>query len=593
MNASRLNLLICLVHLCESAAIYKKNDTLEVLKKDVASVGGAIENFTFDLLREVFEDSEETTTVGNRRKARSTEDDVRELCRKRCQEEEAAETQQIKELKREVKKLQEVVEMLQDQQKIIDILDRRNETQESKETKRQEGDLDRRNETQESKETKRQEGDDEKIPNGQQLALIKSDLEEVIVRLNETKELIGLQKEKDEILEGELNRQKDEIESLKSLVEEILHGNKTKQDGASAHTSARASEFSGIRKLLKSLPDDDDIDEVDTDEIHSKILELEKQLKKKRREQSLASELKQLEKSLSGQNSGNSDLLKQIVKALRKTEPQSKSDDFGVTDLEDLQAAINNLRPKEDDDATRFETVLSKLINRSPNQRPSQITITPQQMNELTKKLTPNNYPYICIVDDGGVKSNGYRAPVNARNFQLYAPPPPDLNNQKGQQFFPGQFAQPNYYPQGSANGAPPEKPLNYPPENGEYNRKYRDDLMQQIDGLQGAIDSLNRPEYVQRPEDKTVIDDLEKQIGELRTVVGNLNYDQTYQAPRSKRSPEDNKVEEEFVEHVAKIAKKYLDQDEKPPHLQDIQNKIDVIRNELGCCGFLVEYHS
>jgi hypothetical protein len=104
MNASRLNLLICLVHLCESAAIYKKNDTLEVLKKDVASVGGAIENFTFDLLREVFEDSEETTTVGNRRKARSTEDDVRELCRKRCQEEEAAETQQIKELKREVKK---------------------------------------------------------------------------------------------------------------------------------------------------------------------------------------------------------------------------------------------------------------------------------------------------------------------------------------------------------------------------------------------------------------------------------------------------------------------------------------------------------
>lgn len=116
---------------------------------------------------------------------------------------------------------------------------------------------------------------------------------------------------------------------------------------------------------------------------------------------------------------------------------------------------------------------------------------------------------------------------------------------------------------------------------------------MQQIDGLQGAIDSLNRPEYVQRPEDKTVIDDLEKQIGELRTVVGNLNYDQTYQAPRSKRSPEDNKVEEEFVEHVAKIAKKYLDQDEKPPHLQDIQNKIDVIRNELGCCSFLVEYHS
>jgi hypothetical protein len=152
--------------------------------------------------------------------------------------------------------------MLQDQQKIIDILDRRNETQESKETKRQ-------------------EGDNEKIPNGQQLALIKSDLEEVIVRLNETKELIGLQKEKDEILEGELNRQKDEIESLKSLVEEILHGNRTKQDGASAHTSARASEFSGIRKLLKSLPDDDDIDEVDTDEIHSKILELEKTVEEK------------------------------------------------------------------------------------------------------------------------------------------------------------------------------------------------------------------------------------------------------------------------------------------------------------------------
>ncbi|KYB25951.1 uncharacterized protein LOC103314011 [Tribolium castaneum] len=525
---------------CQSASLHKKNETLEILKKDVSQVGSAIENFTFDILGELLDDSEdqETTTIESVRSKRSVEDDVRELCHKRCQKAQEVETQQIKDLTVEVKKLKQLVKLLQDQQKIIEVLEQKNNT---------------------GKEAK-EEKVEENVPNHEQLAKIKTDLTEVIKDLNETRELIDLQKQKDEILEEELMRQKDEITKLKSIVEKIVQKNETIDD--SPHISARASELTNIRKFLKSLPDDDD----DEDDIHAKLIQLEKQIKKKRRQESLFTELKNLEKNLDEDN-GDSDLLKQIIKALKKSEPERKSDSLEITNLSDLEEAINRLRPKESDSA-QFQSVLTKLINKP--QTP--ITITPQQMSELTKKLAPNNRPYICIADDGA-KNNGYAVPYS-RNFPFY--PPLDHN-----QFFPGQVAPPNYYTPGSANGVGSEKQFGYQ-ANGD---KYQEDLKQQIDGLQAAIDSLNRPEYLQRPEDKAIVDDLERQIGDLRSLVTNLNYE----GVRAKRSTENNEVEEknseELIKEMSHFVNKLFKENNATSQARqfgEIQDKINSIKKEL-----------
>ncbi|XP_044272602.1 uncharacterized protein LOC123016333 [Tribolium madens] len=529
---------------CQSASIHKTNETLEIFKNDVSQVGSAIENFTFDILREMLDDSEdqETTTTESVRNKRSVEDEIRQLCHKQCHKVQETETEQIEELATEVKKLKQLVKLLQDQQKIINVLDQKNNT---------------------GKEA-RQEKIQENVPNHEQLAIIKIELTEVIKDLNETKELIDLQKQKDEILEEELMRQKDEITKLKSIVEEFMHKNETIDD--SPHTSARASELTNIRKILKSLPDDDD----EEDDIHAKLIQLEKQIKKKRRQESLFTELKSLEKSLS-EGSGDNDLLKQIIKAIKKTEPERKSDSLEITNLSDLEEAINRLRPKESE-SSQFQSMLTKLINKP--QTP--ITITPQQMSELTKKLAPNNHPYICMVDEG-VKSNGYTVPANSRNFPFY---PPIDYNQKGQ-FFPGQFAPPNYYPQGNAHGVGSEKQFGYQ----ESSDKYQEDLKQQINGLQAAIDNLNRPEYVQRPEDKVIIDDLERQIGDLRSLVTNLNYE----GARAKRSTENNEVEEKDSEELLKEMSHFVNKlfkennvTSQSKQFADIQEKINSIKKEL-----------
>lgn len=199
MNTFHLNCLLFFASLTKSASIPPRNDTLEIIKNDVSQVGTAIENFTFDIIREMVED-EETTTSARRR--RSTEDDVRQLCQKRCEENERAETQQIKDLKTEVKKLQDMVQLLKNQQKIIDILDY-NAT----------------------KQTREETEDNENLPNSEELAKMKTDLKNVIASLNETREVIQLQKAKDEILEEELTKQKKEIMVLKRTVEDILRKN--------------------------------------------------------------------------------------------------------------------------------------------------------------------------------------------------------------------------------------------------------------------------------------------------------------------------------------------------------------------------------
>lgn len=516
-------LFLTIFYFCQSASIHKKNKTLEILKNDVSQVGSAVENFTFDILSEMLDsESQESSTVETIRKKRSVEDDVKHLCQKQCHQSQKTEKEEMKSLIIEVEKLKQLVQLLQDQQRIINVLDEKNTT----------------------KEARFEETED--VTTTQQIVRIKTELKEVINNLNETRELIELEKKKDEILEEELMRQKDEILKLKSVVEKMLEKNVTEENEI---LSARTSEFSGIRKLLKSLPsDDDDVD----DDLHSKLIQLEKEIKKKRRQQSLFNELKVLEKSLS-EDSSDSDLLKQIIKALKKTEPQSKSDSSEITNLSDLEDAINRLRPKESE-SSQFQAVLNKLI-----QQPTQpVTITRQQMTELTKKLTPSNHqPYICVVDDG-VKS------VNRAPFY-----PPT------QQFFPGA----SYYPPGYVNGVSGDKQLNYQGQGASY----QEDLRQQIDGLQAAIDSLNRPEYVQKPEDKAVVDDLERQIADLRSLVSNLNYE------RAKRAVDNNEVgdSEELLKEMGHFVEKLLKDNSTRSNASEqfvqIQNKINEIKSDLG----------
>lgn len=601
MNFGAMVIFWVFVSFCESASVYKEDATLELIHNDVSKINNAIEEISFEILKKILDDpmeSEESTTLPptseHTRIVRSVEDDIKGLCRKQCvretQQNQTLEAKQIKELKLEVQKLQDLVKVLQEQQKIISDLDEKPENSTHVKETRSDKELE------ENHLPKHQI--DENIPNSEQLSIMKANLKKVIQSLNQTREFINLQNQKDKILEDELIKQKQELDALKTAVNSIINQSTSEARSREAQSAARSSEdASELKKLLsKVLPDEDNSS--DDSISHAKILAFAEALKKLKKEDHVKKE-----------KTNDSNLMKLLLAELKKS--QSKSDDIDVEKLKNLQDEINKASPKESVNFAQFQAILDKLITtQSTTNANSQLSLTPQQMSELTKKIVsfggnhntgenyilnpvsssashPNLTPYICVVDNGygfpAIPRNNYQSgptlppPVPQR---IYNPPPPTPS------FFPGQYSTPSNYNQGNAYPAASDKQYGYPGENPATVQKYQDDLKLQINGLQTAIDSLNRPEYPQEPGDRETINNLEKQINDLKQVVDNLNYDPNYQpGGRSKRSMDNNKVDDSIEtlkeSPVQEIKKK---KEENPiQKIELIQNKINKLRSQLN----------
>lgn len=602
---------IC-VKLSENASVLKPMKPLDIFKNDISSVGGAIENFAFDVIKTFVDENDyefsetdadtetggnegdqenttkqfETTTISENelsgdikiRKTRSvgdgTDEEIRELCQKRysnCNKGEETETHHLQDLKSEVHKLQELVKLLKDQQDLIHVL-KEDHSEDADSPKKQPLIV------------------HEKRENSIEIKTIKNDLMEAIADLNRIKKVIDNQKKRNELLESEITKQSREIKTIKSIIKKIItNNNETVADNivgisennsqnmtpsAESIISARASEFSELKKFLSDTSSsNENID--DSDEVQNRILELEKKLKKRKRNQSLNKQIKMLEKRIIDEDNNQNSFLKQLALALEKKEGPSENSD-NIDNLSDLQDAINRLRPKENNDNNaQFQAMLTKLLNNNNNNnRP--LSINQKQPNFQVNSGSFPAAPHSCLDESrSGFKSNYQPTFYND-------PAPPSYYPQRPQFF---QAPQPSFHPPEHYNAETPDKSVNY---QFDVNQKYQEDLKKQIEGLQAAIDHLNRPEYYQKPEDQRVVQDLEHQINDLKGVVDNLNPSSYDAAPyRTKRDIEDNRVSEgdEMVGKLTGFMGKLLNDrgNDNQIDLEELQNRIDNIKNQLG----------
>ncbi|XP_017786878.1 PREDICTED: bromodomain-containing protein DDB_G0280777-like [Nicrophorus vespilloides] len=116
-----------------------------------------------------------------------------------------------------------------------------------------------------------------------------------------------------------------------------------------------------------------------------------------------------------------------------------------------------------------------------------------------------------------------------------YAPPPV----KSSPQFFPAPSQQkistPTYNPNPPQNL---QEPYDHPLQNPSPEQKVSD-LKNQIYELQGVIDTFNKPEYLQQPEDKETVYNLDRQIKDLKVVINNITQDYpTYQNTEEVKPP-------------------------------------------------------
>lgn len=86
-----------------------------------------------------------------------------------------------------------------------------------------------------------------------------------------------------------------------------------------------------------------------------------------------------------------------------------------------------------------------------------------------------------------------------------------------------------------------------------DYTQQKVDDLRNQIYNLQGVINNLNKPEYVQKPEDQQMIYNLDTRINELKNVIGHLN-EKSYVVPQ----PQNNHNEYPPINYHSNIEPSY-----------------------------------
>ncbi|KAL3274385.1 hypothetical protein HHI36_015783 [Cryptolaemus montrouzieri] len=135
-------------------------------------------------------------------------------------------------------------------------------------------------------------------------------------------------------------------------------------------------------------------------------------------------------------------------------------------------------------------------------------------------------------------KSNYAKPQEIGYTGNLYSSPPSTYaspNTYSGNNFFqapqPSSYATSppaSYLPPKTFDAPGPDKlypnQFTYATASSPYTNEKIDELKTQIYGLQNAINSYNRPEYTQSPEDRNAIYNLEQQIDELKNIVNTLN---------------------------------------------------------------------
>lgn len=446
------------------------------------------------------------------------------------------------------------------------------------------------------------------------------------------------------------------------------NSSKNEHETSKEKAQSRSSDSDDIMKFLRQLNDDPSTTESPTEsstitivltddeaDLRNKLLGIEKFLKKeinkKRREKDKEAHLDSILHNVDSlQDRSLSDdkdeimlvLLKRLLQEMDRSGREIEESDTD-RELKKLAAAINKLRPKDNDfnfdtpnkndiSAAQFQLMLNRFLAQQNVQRPMALpSFTPQQMDFLIRRFGPqaaafaNNrfgqqFPTGRDID---FSQNFVRPPQPQPSspFAFSAPPQP----------IPAQ-PQDNFFRDYPPNAPPPY--ANYPGANqqqldtypeqtnvdaGPYAKQKIDDLKQQIFALQNAISTLDNPNYVKKPEDEETIRQLEKQINKLKNIVGGLNQfsgdgaiaDGSFRGgnafetpvdvhvnpnggedkPRVRRDVSDEAEAEKFMENTANFLRNFMPTEETPRALhqrssgsyKDLHQKLLDLEKQLG----------
>lgn len=348
----------------------------------------------------------------------------------------------IEDIKQEVNNLRELVLLLRDQQEIIKLL--------QNETKNSEHLLPKTN----TGEIKKQiinelsEKPTEYRTTHEELEQLKHKLKNLVVSLNETQQLLAIERRKETRLEDELNLQRKELFNLKRTINKLFE-NKTQhshddeivgstkfihpppifkpttienKSTTPTKTQSRASESSDITRLLDLIAKTDNKQDSTTDaDILNKIKTLQEQLEKREKDEDILKQLVVIQRLIK-QNNNNKDviesktiddsvLLTKLLNSLANTKQTKTDDENLIIELKNLQNAINRLRPKEDgfnefnskSEQEQFQIMLNKLI--SEQNRPKRPNFN-QQMLDKSNVFIPNGFPYLYYQTSKQIHSN-------------------------------------------------------------------------------------------------------------------------------------------------------------------------------------------
>lgn len=355
----------------------------------------------------------------------TTASPINSTCPTKLQSEETLGFRQMEDLKGEIKKLQDLVVLLRDQQKIISLLDQNLDGFQSDFSSRFGArDVLKILDYVNNRDTQDREGKFSSSANSFELVDIKNDLKKAIATLNKTREILAMERKKEVLLEKELRDQKLDINFLKTMMEKLY------KTDVNFHRDSIANDILGaVRHLPKELPshnvvkamkeggnarrvqeieekvrvgnehnsktsDLDDLERIlhklnqpKNADTESKTLDSQKEMGKEKEEESLIKQLKSLEKYLEHRKKHDinthpnteSEIARKLQFAMKMMdEDKSRHLDEEIeVELQKLQEAIDNLRPKDDlineipftyqpdDDNKRFQAMLKKIFSKS------------------------------------------------------------------------------------------------------------------------------------------------------------------------------------------------------------------------------------
>ncbi|CAH1154382.1 unnamed protein product [Phaedon cochleariae] len=519
-------------------------------------------------------------------------------CYQKTLEESLLERQDIEDLKREVNHLHELVIILKDQQKILTELEKERNSESTQRFNPKDllKVLEHLN-----KDIMDKDRETTSYSTHSELEKIKSDLRTAILALDKTKNVVVEDRKKEIALEMELDRQKVELDLLKSKIERMYRNNtelpkaenetlivgspqhlpkampvlklednmsegaqkqlqqKTPEARESiddprrqvASQKRRASDLEDLTRLLRGM------DKPKKPDLESKIAELQEELEKNSKEEKMKQQLQMLTKLLAKEKqpiapktlSSDEDEVKKLqllVQLLSK--PQGKTeDDSDVNDeLRKLQRAIENLRPKEQSSGLGIESFQD--IFGAP-QASTGTKLTQQQLVDMRKKLDQmiRPRPTALNIDTKNIPPPYPLWPGNYRNMWQYDNfPGPNAHGYDRGQYGPEQNTPYSFQQQ------PGFEDSRYYPENNPYGRDFWENRYRQTED---PVKNRFFPAPYQVPEDSGKgdkgpatthalpdyqtkdVEELKVQIEALEKVIEGLSYSNYGKGPEDQET--------------------------------------------------------